>query len=110
MYNIIRNRNRIRDADLYGQLQKIKVLPVALHFAQKVMINKVATHDNLIKIGMNVIKNVCVMCESGEEIVQHLFFNCITIQNIWKRCDKWASIVTSHYNATKYHFYWFIHI
>jgi len=48
-YNIIRNINIDEDVDLYGQLWKIKVLPSTLHFAWKLMINKVATRDNLIK-------------------------------------------------------------
>jgi len=76
------------DADLYGQLWKIKALLTALHFAMKVMINKVAICDNLIKRGVNVIRNACVTYESGEESVQNLFFSCGVARDIWKMCDK----------------------
>jgi len=63
------------DDDLFVQLWNIKALPNALHFAWKVILNKVATCDNLITRGVSVSTNVSVMCGKCEESVGHIFFN-----------------------------------
>ena len=54
--------------------------------------------------GLDVISREYVICRRGDETIQHLFFNCISVGKIWNVCDKWTGIVTTHHNIPKKHF------
>ena len=103
-YNKNRKRTVGEDTNLYGIFWNIKASPRALHFAYKVLLNRIATCDNLTKRGVNVISRECVMRGRIEETIQHLFFNCIFVGKIWNMCEKWIRIVTIHHNIAKNHF------
>jgi len=56
-----------QDANIFGQFWNIKTLPFALQFPWKLLINKVATRDNLSKREVDVTSYVHVMRGRGEE-------------------------------------------
>ena len=49
--------------------------------------------------------NVCVLCNSCDESVCHLFFLCKTTCGIWNLCDKWLNPKPVHHNLAREHFF-----
>jgi len=106
-YSKVKTRSIEVDDDLFVQLWNNKALPAALHFAWKVILNRVATCDNLITRGESVSTNVCVMCGKCEESMGHLLFNCPFAQSIWNLCNNWVGITMVHHMLVKNHFHQF---
>ena len=76
-YNELENELQEKKKNLYEKFWNIKSSPRALHFPWNVLLNRIATRDNLIKIWVDVISRECVMCGRAEETFQYQFFNCI---------------------------------
>jgi len=68
------------------------------------LINRVSTRDNLIKRGVNLLSQQCIMCGRGEESIQHLFFECNYVLTVWKLCDQWTCLANVYHNKLKKHF------
>ncbi|CAN1230374.1 hypothetical protein LINPERPRIM_LOCUS3275, partial [Linum perenne] len=51
-------------------------------FLWRVFLRKIATHDNLQKRGFS-LPNQCVLCDSNNESIDHIFLSCIFSADIW---------------------------
>jgi len=71
---------------------------------QSVMLNKVATYDNLHNRGIKLANRMCVMCGNNKETISHLFFSCRTRNYIWKLCENWVGISSVHHERAREHF------
>ena len=54
-----------------------------------VLLNSVATKDNLEKRGVSVDNNLCCFCRVEVESASHLFFVCMIVWLVWKQCYAW---------------------
>jgi len=75
-YNKVSNVIIDVEAGLYNQLWDINVLPTMVHFAWRVLINRVQIRQNLIKRMVGITNPKCVLCVDEVECAQHLFFGC----------------------------------
>jgi len=89
---------------LYGTFWNVKALPTAHIFAWRVLHNRVATYDNLLKRGILLESRRCVVCDTCDESVCHLFLTCRVATQIWKLCDSWIGVSLVHHNRAKDHF------
>jgi len=103
-YKKIREPHPEEEENMFTELWNIKALPTVVHFAWKMLLNKVSTRDNLVKRGVNVLSSQCIMCGNGEESVQYLFYECNFTWTVWKICDKWVDLVSVSQNTPKEHF------
>jgi len=46
----------------------------------------------------------CVLCETCEESISHLFFMCKIANKIWKMSDMWIRVLSVHHKIVNYHF------
>jgi len=60
----------------FGMFWSFKVLSSTQVVAWWVLLNKMATRDNLGRRGVVLESNRCVMCGGEEETVNHAFFSC----------------------------------
>jgi len=75
------------DIVLFATLWSEKVLTFAQHFAWKVMLNRVATKENLKKRGCNLENDLYLMYGESVEKTNHLFFECKIARTVWNMCD-----------------------
>jgi len=73
-YEKMREPRPEEEENVFTELWNLKALPIAVHFAWQMFLNKVPTIDNLVKRGVNVLSSQCIMCGNGEKSVEHLFF------------------------------------
>jgi len=96
-YKKLQNGIKGEDEVFYDKFWRIKALPIIKHFAWRMMLNKVATYNNLYNIGIELGTRMCVMCGNNEEIISHLFFSCRATNYIRKMCDYWVWISFGHH-------------
>jgi len=48
--------------------------------------------------------NLCPLCGAFEELVQHLFFECMISNFTWNLCFKWFGVLTTQHNQNLQHF------
>jgi len=80
----------------FSELWKVMALP-AQHFAQRVLVYKITTKDNLMNKGIIMSSTTCVMCAVEDEIINHLFFKCKIEWYMWNQYTKWFAIVGVHH-------------
>lgn len=73
MYKKLQGCIREEDPKLFELLWKLNVIPSMQHFARRVLLNKVATLENLINICVIVGNTMCV---ASTKIISHVFFGC----------------------------------
>ncbi|CAK8578677.1 unnamed protein product [Lathyrus sativus] len=71
-------------------LWQIKAPSKIVVFDWKILWNRVATRDLLIKRGMSRINPNCVLCDSEVESVHHLFYSCEISSLIWENLRNWV--------------------
>jgi len=109
-YKKLNKSNGTQQENLFELFWKMKALPSAQYFAWRVIINRVATYDNLQNRGVEVGSKVCVMCHCCDETVTHLFFSCRIAARLWKMCDSWLGLYSVHHNSAEIHFLQFEHL
>jgi len=68
------------------------------------MQNVATTRYNLVRRGVILESNSCVMYGEKEETISHLLFNCMIAWRVWDMCYAWMSVaLVNHYDA-KSHF------
>jgi len=103
-YTKLKNDKFVQDGFSYSEFRKIKALPSAQFFAWRVIINKVATRDNLERKGIDVGSRMCVLCGTNEETINHLFFSCDVTSHVWKMCDSWVRRSSLYHMSAQIHF------
>jgi len=81
-YNKIRNDMRGDNDKLFFKLWTIKALPYAQIFYWRVLLDKLSTAGNLVKVGIQGINNMCVFCQNQEKTISHLLFTCHKVSKI----------------------------
>lgn len=78
-------------------LQQIWKAPIQSKFqvlTWRILLNAVPTRTELKRRG--VLKEsdpiFCVLCGSEEETIEHLFFKCHVVQQLWERLRLWCGI------------------
>lgn len=76
-------------------LWRIKGPSEILHFGWRVILNRIATKDNLFKNDIVEILNdlFCVLCAEEEESPSHILRRCGTLSEIWRNVYKWMGIL-----------------
>ncbi|XP_057778386.1 uncharacterized protein LOC130997144 [Salvia miltiorrhiza] len=79
--------------------------------AWKVLRGRFPTFDNLRRRQVNFQSgNLCVLCNSCEESINHLFFSCHKTDAIWKDIISWLGKQTASQTQAKAHFNAFINL
>jgi len=61
VYDMLQDTIVGEEGEVFSEHWTIKALPLAQHFALKLLMNKVATKNNLSKTGINMICRSCIM-------------------------------------------------
>ncbi|KAL8481726.1 hypothetical protein ACS0TY_028027 [Phlomoides rotata] len=74
--------------------------------AWKILKERVATKDNLIKRGANfsTVERACPLCNKEEDNTRHLFFQCEVTFGIWGQIMKWLRISMVLHESPSTHF------
>lgn len=74
-----------------SHLWRIKVLSKILCFRWRVILNRIASKDQLLKRGIVTILNdlTCVFCAEEEESLSHILSRCETVSEIWRKVYCW---------------------
>ncbi|XP_058764822.1 uncharacterized protein LOC131638284 [Vicia villosa] len=72
-------------------LWKTKAPAKLSFFGWRVILNRIATKDQLIKrnVVLDSNDNLCVFCHLHDETISHLFGSCSFMENIWNSVCKW---------------------
>ncbi|XP_058761560.1 uncharacterized protein LOC131634951 [Vicia villosa] len=72
-------------------LWRIKSPPNILHFGWRILLNRLATKDQLLKRGMLMEDgdSACVFCHSEEENLHHLLGGCKVLSCLWRKVFEW---------------------
>jgi len=68
------------------------------------MLDKLPTRIYLVRRGVNVPNNICLLCRNVEETTQHIFINCEVTQNVWDNRDRWLGMSFVRHNNIVNHF------
>jgi len=71
IYKVLSTLDSVERDGIFPSLWKIKCLPIAKHFTWRVLRGKVATLDNLSRRGVVHSNNVCPLCKSFSETINH---------------------------------------
>jgi len=72
-------------------------LPTSQFCAWRVLLDKLPTYENLLKMGSVVNDHMCIICQAKEEIISHLFFTCKEVSKIWYMYDLWIGVKFVHH-------------
>jgi len=86
------------------QLWRSKALPNVLTTAWRVLLDRLPTRVNLMRRGVVVSTNICVLYQETEESTQHLFIECAFAQRVWCFCFRWIGILFVEHKALDFHF------
>jgi len=68
------------------------------------MQEKLSTRGNLVRRGVSVPSNLCLLCRKVEETAQHVLINCEVEQKVWDSCDRWIGISSVRHHKVVNHF------
>ncbi|XP_058768826.1 uncharacterized protein LOC131642615 [Vicia villosa] len=88
-------------------LWKVKAPPKVIFFGWRIIHNRLATKDQLIKRGilMDDIVSECVFCSTETESLSHLLGDCLVVEAIWRKVYEWIGPVDELYLEE---FEWFL--
>jgi len=73
-YIILNRKSIVERSEVFQELWTLKVAPSALICVWKAMLDK--------------LSYVSQLCKRVDETVQHLFINCVVMQEVWDACDR----------------------
>jgi len=73
-YNILLGEESAVYEDLFMEFWKLKILPSTQITAWWVLSNAIATKGKLLRRGISLVCDCCLLCGVEEEMVSHLFF------------------------------------
>ncbi|XP_058742102.1 uncharacterized protein LOC131614547 [Vicia villosa] len=84
----------IDKAGALANIWNIKVPSKILFFCWRFIHNRIATKDNLVSRGIlnEEGDSFCVLCDSEEETLMHLFSECEMTLSIWRRVFMWLGV------------------
>ncbi|XP_058726276.1 uncharacterized protein LOC131597605 [Vicia villosa] len=76
-------------------LWKVKAPPKVMFFGWRIIHNRLATKDQLIKRGilMDGVDSDCVFCSTESESLSHLLGGCLVVEAIWRKVYEWIGPV-----------------
>ena len=74
--------------EVFQKIWQVKALPASLFCAWRVMLNRLSTRDNLIRIGIQVKSKMCALYNLVEENVCLLLFLSTRYLGLFRRCAK----------------------
>ncbi|XP_076948842.1 uncharacterized protein LOC143621229 [Bidens hawaiensis] len=88
--NLIRAESGFRGS---GSFQWCRWVPVRCNiFAWRAVLGKIPTVDALSYRKISVGRSICVLCEFGDESVEHIFTSCYVASIIWQAIASWCGI------------------
>lgn len=60
-------------------------------FIWRVMMDRLPTRDNLIKLKVDLDSALCPVCGSDNESIQHMLFKCPIASEVWRFIERWWS-------------------
>ena len=66
--------------------------------------NRIATKQNLHKMGVSLGDTLCVLCGREEETIAHILLSCRESSKVWNKCFSWMGISSVNHNELNYHF------
>jgi len=75
-YKILRDDSKGVERDLYVGFWRLKAQPSTQLTAWRVMEDKIAFKENLVRRGIRLTTNICSLCGEDEETSSHLFCTC----------------------------------
>jgi len=88
---------------IFNLLWQVKAYPNVLVTAWRALLDKLPTKTNLMRRGVMINNQLCVLCGGGNETVQHLFVECSVAQRVWNRCFRWMGIVFAQHRELTCH-------
>jgi len=70
-YNSLKLEEQVEEGALFVRFWKLKTLPSTNVTTWRVLHNKIATKETLLRRG-----NLCIMCGEEEETINNIFFKC----------------------------------
>ena len=70
----------------------------------RAMIDMLPTRVNMIRRGVNIQNNICLLYSKVVETIQHLLIGCEVGQKVWDNCDNWLDISSVRHNDVLNHF------
>ncbi|KAL6508840.1 hypothetical protein OROHE_021399 [Orobanche hederae] len=70
-------------------------------FSWRLENNKLPTRDCLVSRGLEIDSTNCVLCSSGQESVDHLFFSCPIVSAVWGLLFRWWKIQGSSFSNSR---------
>ncbi|XP_076897948.1 uncharacterized protein LOC143551383 [Bidens hawaiensis] len=88
--NLIRAESGFRGS---GSFRWCRWVPVRCNiFAWRAVLGKIPTVDALSYRKISVGRSICVLCEFGDESVEHIFTSCYVASIIWQAIASWCGI------------------
>jgi len=70
-------------------------------------VGQMPTKVNLFKRGVQLETYVCPLCKRVEETAQHLFINCVVVQEVWDAYERWIGIMSVRHESVLPHYHHF---
>jgi len=74
---------------------------------RRALLDKLPTKVNLFKRGVQLGTYFCPLCKRVEEIAQHLFINCVVVQEVWDAYERWIGIMSVRHESILPHYHHF---
>ncbi|GJU08211.1 RNA-directed DNA polymerase, eukaryota [Tanacetum coccineum] len=79
-----------------------KDVPIKINvFIWKLLFDKLPTHDNLEKKGLDVPSTLCGICDDVTETASHIFVRCEFALEIWREIARWWDLDIPHMSSMK---------
>lgn len=73
----------------------ISIVPIKINIlGWKLSLNRLATRDNLVHRGIDIVSEECPLCNLEKESVNHIFFNCQVAKELWIVMSRWCDVLT----------------
>ncbi|PWA90452.1 RNA-directed DNA polymerase, eukaryota [Artemisia annua] len=79
------------------QWEAISALIQAFNFSpqqDRIALTRIPTRDNLESRGIVLDSNLCPVCATSLETVEHVFADCVELRSIWSNISRWWNVPT----------------
>jgi len=106
-YIILNKEGIVERLEVFQQLWSLKVVPSTLMSVWTALLDKLLTKVILFKRGVQLGTYFYPLCKRVEETAQHLFINCVVVQEVWDACERWIGIMSVRHESILPHYYHF---
>ena len=65
-------------------------IPIKLNILLwRIALVRIPTRNNFVSRGIVLDSNLCPVCSSSLETVEHVFANCVELRSIWSNISRW---------------------